>query len=251
MVLKHTLALLTLLLFAASPCFAQSEESDTGDDEAAPGQQRKQYLVEVIIFEYLGPDSSAGETFDSLVVSDYFPSSSFDIEEYNRVNKLVSYTNMNHLAGALQRLSNAEQYRVMKRLAWTQPLLNREEAIDIDVGSESGSDLRSLDETASQLASDQLAGSVRVFGDHLLFVELNIRARLDRRRRNTNREDEPDGQTSDNGFTSVLSSGSRESRQTGPRFNTYHIAERRRIKLEEYHYFDHPYLGAIVSVWRH
>jgi hypothetical protein len=31
----------------------------------------------------------------------------------------------------------------------------------------------------------------------------------------------------------------------------YHISEIRRIKLDEVQYFDHPYIGAIVSVTRY
>lgn len=249
MPLKRTLALLALLLFASQPSFAQSEDANQ-DDDATPEQQRKQYRVELIVFEYLGPDSSAGERFDSLVVSDYFPAESFDIQEYSRRNEMVSYTDIKHLPNTLQRLSSDDQYRIMERLAWTQPLLSRQEAIDISVGREVGDTVQTLNETTRQLTGSSLSGTVSVYGDFHLFVDMDIKARLDRRA-DSDQNAEPTEQSSDNGFTSILGSGSRERQQAGPQFNTYHLGERRRVKLEEFHYFDHPYLGAIITVWRH
>lgn len=250
MFLKRTVALIALILIAGQPCFAQSGEAAEDDGEATPDRQRKQYLVELIVFEYLGPDSSAGERFDSLVVSDYFPGGSFDIQEYSRLNEMVSYTDMRYLSNALQRLSSDEQYRILERLAWTQPLLSRDEAIDINLGRESAGTVQTLDAATSQLSGNGVSGSVSVYGGFHLFVELDIKARL-KRGRGVGRDNEPDGQSGDNGFTPILGADSRQSQQAGSQFNTYHLVERRRIKLEERHYFDHPYLGAIVSVWRH
>lgn len=249
MPLKRTLALLALVLFAEQLCFAQSGD-DTQDDEATPDRQRKQYRVELIVFQYLGPDSSAGEQFDHLVVGDYFPGESFDIEKYNRLNEMVSYRDMRHLSNALQRLSSDEQYRIMERLAWTQPLLNREKAIDINVGSESTDTVLSLNQRTSQLSGNSVSGTVSVYGGFHLFVELDLQARLERRPA-ARRDDGAEEQSSDNGFTAILGAGSNESQQAGARFDTYHLVERRRVKLEEFHYFDHPYFGAIVTVWRH
>jgi len=250
MLLKRIFPLLALLLFAGQPSLAQSGDTAENDGGAAPEQQRKQYLVELIVFEYPGPDSSAGEDFDTLVVSDYFPPEPFDIERYNRFNELVSYTGLEHLDDALQRLDSDPRYRIMERLAWTQPLLGKQEAIDIEIGPEPAATLGTLEGTTRPIIANSLSGSVRVYGDYLLFVELDIKARLDRRR-DADGTDQPQAESSDNGFTSILGSGSMPGLQAEARFDTYHLRERRRVKLEEYHYFDHPYLGAIVTVWRH
>jgi len=247
---KRTLALLALLLAAVQPCFAQSADSAADDGEADADPQRKQYRVELIVFEYLGPDSSAGEAFGSLVVSDYFPSEPFDIERYNRVNEMVSYTDMKHLSDATERLGDDEQYRLMERIAWTQPLLKKGEAIDIDIGRQAADTLRTLEGGRSPLPMSGVSGTVRVYGDFHLFVELDIKARLERQP-DPAQDEAPAAQTDEDGFTSILGAGTPASRQAAPRFDTYHIVERRRVKLEEYHYFDHPYLGAIVTVWRH
>jgi len=234
-------ALLAFLVLAGPTCLAQSETTDAGDENAEP---RKHYLVEVIVFRHLGPDSSTGETFDRLFVSDYFPSEPFDIAEHNRVRDAVSYTQMKHLSNARERLRADRQYRIMSSAAWTQPLLSKEEAIDVAVGAQAGTSTSSLHAASGGATTDRLTGSVTVYGDYLLFVDVNLRAEFPRER--GVRETDSSGEE---GFVSLLGSGERDAEERGP--DVYHLSEKRRIKLEEFHYFDHPYIGAIVSVTRH
>lgn len=268
MLLQRILALTTLFIAAIQPGFGQSGEPVSNGQQADTRQDRKEYLVEIIVFRYLGPDSSAGEDFDSLYVSDYFPPAPFDIEEYTRVREAVSYTELDYLSDALERLSADRQYAVMTKLAWVQPLLNKEEAIDVEIGDgapasnlypdtdtpavgsenqEPGQNLdQKLREGLDRELQQELSGTVRVYGDYLLFVDLDLRAELPR---------EPGGpdmaSPGESGFETIIGSGTAASRETAPRSNVFHIAEKRRIKLEEFHYFDHPYIGAIVSVTRH
>lgn len=234
---RAAVPLLVLLLAAAPlPVLPQSGSSgsDTGDAASGAADNRIQYLVEVITFRYLGSDMSGGETFDQLYVEDYLPSDPFDIDEYNRVNGTVSYTNMSALAGALQQLQGSERYQVLSSNAWIQPLLGRDEAVDVPLGQDGGT---SLGASSGEPVYSRLSGSMRVYGDYLLFVDIDLKIKLPAR-------------AEDTGYTTVIG-GASTSEPLSDGIETFHLSERRRIKLEEIHYFDHPYFGAIVSVVRH
>lgn len=89
-------------------------------------------------------------------------------------------------------------------------------------------------------ADSRISGTLSVYGDHYLFVDLNLEAAF------------PESMDENNAFqsTSAIPAGDgAESGGNGPR--VFHISERRRIKLDEVQYFDHPYIGAIVSVTRY
>lgn len=235
MILSRVFSLIVVVVLAGQPCFAQSEQSDS---------TRKQYQVEVIVFQYQGPDTTAGEDVDRLVVEDYLPRASFDMDEYNRVRQTVSFTNIAQLGGALQRLRSSAQYSVLAASAWVQPLLSRNEAVDVPLGDGASASAGSLEGSSGGALSPQLAGFVRIHGGHLLFADLELRAALPGRpgRQSLSQE-------------SLGASGSRDTRFGRTRlddgYDTFRLSEKRRIKLDEIHYFDHPYIGAVLSVTRY
>lgn len=227
MTLTRMLPLIAASFLAGQPCLAQSD--------APASSSGKQYHVEVIAFQYRGPDTSGGEAPDRLIVEDYFPEAGFDIDAYNRVQEVVSYTGLKQLGGALERLRNSPQYSILAAPAWVQPLLSQSRAVDVPLGGESPATSGLLQD------SSELTGTLRVFGDHLLFVDLQLRARLPRR--------------PGTGNAAAQSAGAGESASGRTRledgYQSFRISERRRIKLDEIHYFDHPHIGVVVSVTRH
>lgn len=246
-ILRTLLFSLAVLSVAVSlPAQSQSTESgSTGTDTSAestdaqdPGQDnRKKYLVEVITFQYLGPDTSGGETYDQLLVGDYLPSRPFNFDDYNRVREAVSYTDMKVLSGSLEKLRLNERYRILTNVAWVQPLLGKNEAVEVPVGQDS---------STGQTNSEGLSGSIRVYGDYLLFLELNLRMALP-----TRMGDNLPATSTESGSTSVISGSQTSQSRSANRLEVFHLSEKRRIKLEEFHYFDHPFFGAIVSVVRY
>lgn len=229
MTLLRTISFITVLLLAGQPCFAQSDSTS-----------RKQYRVEVIAFQYQGPDSSSGEEFDRLVVEHYLPGARFDMGEYNRVRDTVSFTQPVRLRDALQRLRSKPQYSVLAASAWVQPLLSQGEAVDVPLGdlSVTGSG------SSGQSASPRTAGTVRIYGGRLLFADVELRVTLPRRPGAGAAAGQSAGAPSTGG-------GSFGRTRLDDGLRTFRISERRRIKLNEVHYFDHPHIGVVLSVSRY
>ncbi|HSH40994.1 MAG TPA: CsiV family protein [Arenicellales bacterium] len=228
--LSRALSLLSVLALAAQTCFAQSED--------AGSQPRIRYHVEVIAFQYQGADTAAGERFDRVLVESYLPEAGFDVDEYNRVRETVSYTSVTQLAGALERLRASPRYSVLAASAWVQPLLSQRQSVAVPFGQDYGSIAAAGSSPGA--GANQVAGSVRIFGDHLLFVDMNLLASL------AGPASSATGSDSSAGAAGALDV---DRNPYGAR--VYRISERRRIKLEEAHYFDHPHLGALVYVSRY
>lgn len=225
-------------LLTAQPGFAQSDQQG-----ASTSQIR--YHVEVIAFEYQGPDTAAGEDTDRLLVQNYLPDAPFDIDEYNRVQKTVSYTNITDLGGALERLRASPQYSVLAASAWVQPLLGHNQAVDVPLGDDFRGASGSQQDASRGPMSSRLTGSVRIYGDQLLFVDMRLHATLPRRAPVGGGT----GQSRDASATGAGDEYGRRPLDDGLR--SYRIEETRRIKLEEAHYFDHPYIGAVLYVRRY
>lgn len=243
--LLRTLVLLVIVFSPASVCLGQSDQANApaaGDDQS---EEKKQYQVEIIAFQYRGADSSGGEEFDTLFVEDYFPPKPFDIDEYTRVREAISYTQLTYLADALERLRLDPLYTVMLDVAWVQPLLNKDEAVDVPVGYEGRTSTYSLHAGSREPVATRLSGSVRVYGDYFLFVDLDLRLTVPPRIGN-NRPSE--GKFDSPTFGSLTAE---QSSSQPDKVKVFHISEKRRIKLDEIHYFDHPRIGALVSVTRY
>jgi hypothetical protein len=233
------------VFFLVPVCLGQSDQTGSTPEDNEPANPKKRYQVEVIAFQYHGPDSS-GEQFDTLFVEEYLPPESFDIDEYNRVTEAVSYTEMTHLNEALEKLRLDPLYTVVLDVAWVQPLLARNEAVNVPVGDEARTATYSLHAGSRDPATSRLAGSVRVYGDYLLFVDLDLRLTVPPRRQG--------GETGSDttfGLSTLTDPFAGDSADAADRRDVFHISERRRIKLDEIHYFDHPHIGAIVSVTRY
>lgn len=228
MIMSRIVSLIAVCLLAGQTCFAQSV--DTGSSST------KRYHVEVITFQYQGADTSGGESLRRLTVEEYLPEPAFDIDEYNRVREVVSFTGFKQLGRALERLRASPRYAVLSASAWVQPLLSQNRAVDVRLGEDAPASPDLLQDARGS-AVRQVSGSVRVYGDHLLFVDLDLRARLPNRAS----PDQPSG-SGDSPAGRV---------RLDDAHDTFAITESRRIKLDEIHYFDHPYIGAIVSVTRY
>lgn len=256
------MSLLRVVLYASillsmasfSPVRAQSEQSSSDPAEGTAQPGRKQYLVEVVTFHYLGPDTSGGEQFDQLFVEDYLPKKPFDIDEYNRTNDAVHYVDLVNLADALEKLRVDKRYEVMSSSAWVQPLLDRKEAVNVPLGYGSGTGTASIHTETAEPVASRVSGSLSVYGDYLLFVDLDLKIALPTRPGNEQAGMYPasDSSTMESGgaVTTAIYDQGTTSPEHKP-FETFEISEKRRIKLEEVHYFDHPYFGAIVMVSRY
>lgn len=231
MTLPRTISLITVLLLAGQLCFAQSDTTS-----------RKQYRVEVIAFQYRGPDSSGGEEFDRLIVENYLPGARFDIDRYNRVQETVSYTQLAQLRNTLERLRSRPQYSVLAASAWVQPLLSQRQAVDVPLGDFRGAS--GSGSSSGQSDSPQVAGTVRIYGGHLLFADVDLRVTLPRRPGAGSAPEQSVGAQS-------TGDGSFGRTRLDDGLRTLRISEQRRIKLDEVHYFDHPHIGAVLSVTRY
>jgi hypothetical protein len=241
---SRVFCLAALFLFSAATCFAQSTGSDESAVDDAQTAPRKQYRVEVIAFQYQGPDSAGGEVFDPFYVEDYLPGTGIDMDEYDRVRESVTFTELRVLRNAVERLRSRGQYSVLAAAAWIQPLLSEREAVDVPLGDALWASAGALTASTEGSSSPQLAGTVRIYGGHYLFADVDLKATLPGRAARDGATGESFDQSDDNRTGLDYS---RANRDLVP----YRISERRRIKLEEVHYFDHPYIGALVSVTRH
>lgn len=180
---------------------------------AVPAARAATYAVEVVIFE-----NAAGDGDDELWRPDLpgdGPSTPAGLPGD------ISFHPVEGLARQVASLERSSAYRLLQSLAWEQSLAPRRNAPVIPLGlRQTGSAAG----TPSALA--RLSGSVRVYGDTYLFIDLDVVYRA--------------GEGSD---TSGTTFGSRYAPSV-----RYRIDERRRVKLNEIHYFDHPRFGALVQV---
>jgi len=224
-------------LLAPVPAHAQSAEPPSAEPGVISAERR--YLVEVIVFNYLGPISAGGELWhrESLI--------QFDPEIYTQLPERpgaptplnnpipetraeenpVRFTELKHLLPYFQKLSSDSRYEVLTRVAWTQPLYDKRDSVRVPL-------TLSPPDTATaiqpyQFVDSPVKGGIRIFENRLLFVDLDI---------------------TDEFLTGVpdYSAGARSARPAG----VYQLREKRRVKLNEIHFFDHPFFGALIRVSR-
>jgi hypothetical protein len=176
------------------------------------------YLVEVVVFQHLGEDSSDGEIWpEDVPVID---TSEAVLPEPVSVPSLP-------LESSVQMLKVNPTYRVLHRMHWIQEPEQKSQAPSVRVlpGALSsgpyGNPAGSLDY--------QLDGLVKFYQGVFLQAEVNVLF-------------SPSHQieTGNNPYYY------NPQEVAVPR--TFVIDERRRIKLEEVHYFDHPKFGLLLSV---
>ena len=225
---------------------AQSN-TDNLNPPATPAQRR--YLVEVIIFNNLGAISSSGEmwhrespiNFDPDMYTTPEADSDAAIPPGNPGSEIlvgevpvgeipdeenpVQYTEIQHLVPHLLKLSSDPAYEVVTHVAWTQPLYEKRESVRVPVTWSPPDPAAPGQPDASIKPS--VTGSIQVFENRLLFVDINI-------------NNEFPAEALD------FSAGAQLARPPG----VYRLQEKRRVKLNELHYFDHPFFGALVRVSR-
>lgn len=206
--------------------------------DAQPNVERR-YLVEVIIFKNTGPDSSDGELWDQGFVlppttpdglaeppaPDYVYDAPAGAAELPRLPEqpVIHGKELVHMIDILSKLESSQRYEVLVRHAWTQPMRDKSNAIPVPVGLNPA---LTADAAMLYAPPTPVAGTVKMFEQRLLFIEADVTARMA-----TALANDPGSLVS-------------------PVDIEYRIKETRRVKLNEVHYFDHPYFGLLVRVSR-
>lgn len=204
----------------------------------------RRYLVEVVIFNNLGNISSGGELWHRESPIDFDPDmyatmaedSDTTISPGNSIPETradeipvdenpIQYTVLKDLAPHLLKLSSDPKYDVVTHVAWTQPLYEKRESARVPVTLSPAGPVAPGQPYIS--INPPVTGSIQVFENRLLFVDIDIT--------NEFPAEVPD-----------FSEGSSLARPPG----TYRLQEKRRVKLNEIHYFDHPFFGALIRVSR-
>jgi hypothetical protein len=206
---------------------------------------QKLYLVEVIVFNNLGPIPPGGEIWHRE------PRIEFDPEKFaappvssipqskpivssveSPANEApveadpIQFTELDHLAPHRSSLHTDPRYEVVTYAAWVQPLFDKGDAVPVPVMREPAP----TETTYSLYPPPEvpLSGNVRIYEQRLLFVDIDVTSEF---------FDEFSGYSSSN----------RQDRPPGK----YSIREKRRVKLNELHYFDHPFFGLLFRVSRY
>lgn len=172
----------------------------------------RSYIVEAIVFSNDGATGGSAERWDPDTLSS-LKSQNKIRAQHAKARKLNSPRSLNTLAGVHQRLASSPEHRILKTLSWTQ--------------SEAGYARSPL----IQFSAANLIGAIKVYAPNLLFSEVTLRF-------------SPSGAASLSDVNTAGNSGE-IIRSSSP---SYFLDEKRRLKLKEIHYFDHPKFGVILSV---
>jgi len=230
----------------------------------AHAQSQKLYLVELIAIEQSGPDTAGGEIWDkfSVVNSDRpvadnktMPAAAPVISPDAEGPKWPEYAELVHLSEALTALQNNPRFPVLAHMAWIQPITDKRDAIIVPVpaplsaapgtpgqdgaGAFPAASVPPGAEPATGVPGStppdaynpapigpRLRGTVRIYENQLVFAEVDLQ------------------------FSSLPTTVRVPEGAVLSRPQVYRISEKRRIKLNEVHYFDHPYFGALIRVSR-
>ncbi len=162
------------------------------------------------MFEHKGPDSADNELFGRRIELDLDEPTSISDPQIEA--PALSFVQTGTLGNIIADLSRSARYNLLKKVAWIQPAVNKNDAPVVSIGEQ-----------------QNLSGQVRFYSKKLLFIELELRFN----RPMTNIPDTTVPYSSHYYQTPV-----------------YLIKETRRLKLNEIHYFDHPRFGTLVKVSR-
>ena len=181
----------------------------------------RDYHVEVVIFER-GNDSGSQEfwNFSSEALGNQF----MRMTELAAQSVEVELEDVQQLAGVRDSLVQGG-YRVLRAASWDQPSAIFQNAPVVSLGDE---------------LSAMPFGYIRVYKTSLIFADIDLQLsplNTGFQEFSSLPEAEPDP---------AVESGS-EFRK--PEIPHYFLSEKRRLKFEEVHYFDHPKFGAIIGVW--
>ncbi len=170
----------------------------------------KNYRIELIVFERTQPQTGGDEQWDF---------SSERIAE--RLRQMAALAEQASARATSERVGNLASvrtnliesgYHILNTTSWQQPASSYRNAPVIPLGRAN-----------TALA----AGFVRIYTTSLIYADLNLQLT-------------PPSPTPAIDATTVTAT----TRQPH-----YFIAEKRRLKFKQIHYFDHPYFGAILGVW--
>lgn len=184
----------------------------------------KDYEVELMVFQHMGPDTSENEIWRNSVPPQKLIQRMLEAEELANSEKITNLTDK-QLAHLASRLQASSAYALITHLAWLQSLLPKRQAPLVALR-------RGVLSNVAPSSNSALVGTVRVYGGHFILVELELLLRP------SGGTQTPIQNTSDSRFGYY-------ERQFDVR---YTLSEKRRLKLNEIHYFDHPMFGAILQV---
>lgn len=225
------------------------DQQEAASSSTSPYQRR--YLVEVIIFNNANPVSSDGELWHrtrpvSFTADAAVPGQRAENAEWEEI---VEFTQLRALLPTLYKLYSSDRYEVLTNVAWTQPLYNKRDSFAVELTARPWMD--SIKEIKGPATA--VRGSVRVFENRLLFVELDIENTFTDGTTNPVETAvlpidpaTPAGSAAPISTVATLAAAP----STEPPPGTYTLRDKRRVKLNELHYFDHPFFGVLVRVSR-
>ena len=182
----------------------------------------RDYHVEVVIFER-GEGSGSPEEFWNFS-REALQGKFMRMTELAAQSVEVEFEDVQQLAGVRDSLEQGG-YTVLRAASWDQPSAIFQNAPVVSLGDE---------------LSAMPFGYVRVYKTSLIFADIDLQLsplNSGFQEFSSLPELEPDA-----GIESVSETGE-------PKIPHYFLSEKRRLKFEELHYFDHPKFGAIVGVW--
>lgn len=234
-IFKSPYALTILTLLFSFSVNAQQANSSAEESSNTSSSLEKRYRVEVIVFNYNGPISANGEIWHRVSPIEFSAESyASEIPETNEimptptseVQDPIEFTELKALSPYLSKLLADSRYEIIAFVAWTQPLYDKKSSIAVDLNPPLDS---SLTGEIRPFTRSPITGSIQLFETRLLFVDLDLRNELNM------------DYINQSGITPT---------DTNQPTGTFRIREKRRVKLNEIHYFDHPFFGALVRVSR-
>ena len=217
---------------------AQAESDINGNQDSAvqTGATERRYLVEVILFNNVGALTDGGEIWHripsiriepELADPQRFTATPTEVadEQGSIEDDPVLVAELVELEPLLSRLNADPRYEVVTHIAWTQPLSGQRDSTPVDLKQTFLE--RSLSEDSYPNPTISASGNIQVYENTLLYVDIDV-------------------------FNEYLTEAvdySVDSLPTRPA-GLYQLREKRRVKLNEIHYFDHPFFGALVRVSR-
>jgi hypothetical protein len=191
---------MTLAVLLVAPCFAQQDE------------QPRQYEIELLVFQNL-IENDGGEVWPA-DYSEWFEESGEDpqaTESRQPANIAWLPETAHRLRAEWDALRRSAQYRPLAYLAWRQDVLDRQQAIPLDLPvNEAGTENAYVD------------GSVRVAVERYLHLYLDLQL-----------------------HTPMMA---RDAGLADYEIPEFRLREQRRMRSKEVHYFDHPRFGVMALI---
>ena len=184
----------------------------------APALWAEAYTVELVVFE--SRTTINDETWT--------PRQLLELEHKGLLHRsdsksgaTVDFTPISRLNSVLSTLQKSPDYRVLSYAAWNQEAVQKNSAPVVALAPR----------PSAGSPTGEFSGAAKFYKGTFLQFELNLNLQPE--------------------FSGVTHSGNLADIYRQRLLPEEHVVvERRRVRLNEVHYFDHPRLGAIVTVWR-